>query len=227
MQSQPHWLRLKQQAKSMRLHGISGYSTGSKIIISIVTILPEKSQRTRVRKQPCVPNHAVRRAWGHHGDELPWADTNLPSRYPQPFKAMWKKPFCVKYPPPCLLRPSYAHLLTLSPCSHHKGTPAPPSRAFTGSQGIQGCFGSRCILYRPETAANNVRRCLTIFSRCETRWDRVWFCHCRDWILGLWFWASNPIWIKSVYFMILNILVMGKLIFCPALPPSFLKIPPT
>lgn len=58
---------------------------------------------------------------------------------------------------------------------YHQEGLAPPSMH---SQDPQGCLGSRCFLSWPETAAKRVRRCLSVFSRCETRWDCL--------VLSLW-----------------------------------------
>lgn len=77
MQSQFHWLFLKQQPRAWDCAAIMGEVWGNNVITSIAAILPEESERTRVRNQSRVPNHAVHQAWGHSRDGAPLANANL------------------------------------------------------------------------------------------------------------------------------------------------------
>lgn len=192
MQSRPHWLPLKQQARRMRLRCISGCGLGTKVVILVVAILPKKARGTHIRKQSYVPNRAICHAWGHCRDEVPWVDVNLPFSQLQPFKVILKELSHLKYTLLCSAPAKvifwlYPHVAALRECLHPHHVPSrDPRRCGAALEAGASYIGQK---QQPKVLGG----VWLFFSRCETGWDRVWFYHCWDWFLGLCFWAFTPI----------------------------------
>lgn len=184
--SESHWLCLKKHTNVGDWAAFLGVVWKNGIIISIGAILPAKSERTRVRKQPRVPNtqHVLPGDTtgrnGHRQIRIHLSTSHSPLKPCKRNISLW----------------NIHHLVCSAPTKaicwlYHKEGLAPPC---THSQGPQGCraalgAGAPCIGQKQQpNMLEGVCLCFPDVKLDGT----VWFCHCGDWILGLWSWDFIP-----------------------------------
>lgn len=173
------------------------------IIISIGAILPAEPERTRVTKQPCVPN-TQRVLPGHttgrnHQIHL----STSPLKPSKRNLSVWNIHHLVCSAPAkaiCWLH--HKEGLAPHPCIHRIPRAALGAGvSCVGQKQLPNVSGGVCLSF-PDVKLDGI----------------VWFCHCGGWILELWLWDFIPDDLEHS--------CDGKTYFLPPWLPSFLKISP-
>lgn len=194
MQSQSHWLCLKKHTNVGDWAAFLGVVWRNGIIISIGAILPAKSERTHVRKQPCVPNTQC---------VLP-GDTTGRNRHRQigihlstshsPLKSckrnfsVWNIHLLVCSAPAKAIY--FGMSFTIRYELYHK-VPPPPSMHSRDPQGCRAALGAGASCIGQKQQPNVLGGVCLCFPDVQLD-GTVWICHCGHLILGLWFWDFIP-----------------------------------